>query len=80
MSGTAEQQRDYLANQDAQRLAKVEQHLKDQDRKIDRIENKVDKLIEEFANLSGGKQAALWIAGFIATIGIIIASCMGFRK
>lgn len=54
--------------------------MKDMKRQLDKNTQDTAAIKSSLDNLTGGKQALMWITGLIVSLGVIIATALGFHK
>ena len=70
-----------MTARESERLGKVEQKQDDFNERLKNVEDKLDILISKFDNLSGGKQALMWVTGTMLTISALVLGIVHeFRK
>lgn len=69
-----------MTAQEKERLAKVEQKQDDAAARLMSVEDKLDALITRFDELSGGKQALMWVTGIALTVAGLVIGFLNATK
>lgn len=69
-----------MTAREVERLTRVEQKQEDSNKRLESVEDKLDVLIAKFDQLSGGKQALMWITGIALTIAGLVVAVLNFQR
>lgn len=61
-------------------IAKLCQQVQDISKQLDQNTKDTRAIRSALDNLSGGKQALIWVSGFIASAMLVVAAYLGLRK
>lgn len=68
-----------MTPQEADRLARLEQKVSDMKRDLSQNTRDTKTILATLNNLTGGKQALMWITGFITSILVVLAAWLGVK-
>lgn len=69
-----------MTQKEAVMFAQLSERMSAMERQLDKNTKDTAAIRSSLDNLSGGKQALLWLTGLLVSIGVIIATVAGYHK
>ena len=69
-----------MTRTEAETLAVLSERVTQMARQLDQNTRDTASIKSSLDNLSGGKQALMWLIGFMVSVGVIVSTYLGFHK